>query len=55
MVLDDGTGLVELSLSNDFALRQWKSGFGFDCCSYISGCDCSYQTVMNSVCAQGCT
>ncbi|CAH8386627.1 unnamed protein product [Eruca vesicaria subsp. sativa] len=26
MVLDDGTGLVELSLSNDFALRQWKSG-----------------------------
>ncbi|KAF8116197.1 hypothetical protein N665_0020s0052 [Sinapis alba] len=26
MVLDDGTGLVELGLSTDFALRQWKSG-----------------------------
>lgn len=26
MVLDDGTGLVELGLSSDFALRQWKSG-----------------------------
>ncbi|VVA90491.1 unnamed protein product [Arabis nemorensis] len=26
MVLDDGTGLVELSLSSDFAIRQWKSG-----------------------------
>lgn len=27
VVLDDGTGLVELGLSSDFALRQWKSGF----------------------------
>uniref|UniRef100_A0A1J3DR99 RecQ-mediated genome instability protein 2 n=1 Tax=Noccaea caerulescens TaxID=107243 RepID=A0A1J3DR99_NOCCA len=26
VVLDDGTGLVELSLSSDFATRQWKSG-----------------------------
>lgn len=26
MVLDDGTGLVELGLSSDFSLRQWKSG-----------------------------
>lgn len=26
MVLDDGTGLVELGLSGDFAIRQWKSG-----------------------------
>lgn len=26
MVLDDGTGLVELGLSSDFAIRQWKSG-----------------------------
>ena len=40
MVLDDGTGLVELGLSNDFALRQWKSGFDtifsiFDFCSHV--------------------
>ncbi|KAG7653543.1 RecQ-mediated genome instability protein 2 [Arabidopsis suecica] len=26
LVLDDGTGLVELGLSGDFAIRQWKSG-----------------------------
>ncbi|KAL1201883.1 hypothetical protein V5N11_014843 [Cardamine amara subsp. amara] len=26
VVLDDGTGLVELCLSSDFAIRQWKSG-----------------------------
>ncbi|CAL9214173.1 unnamed protein product [Arabidopsis halleri] len=26
MILDDGTGLVELGLSSDFAIRQWKSG-----------------------------
>lgn len=26
VVLDDGTGLVELSLSSDFACRQWKLG-----------------------------
>lgn len=26
LVLDDGTGLLELGLTNDFALRQWKSG-----------------------------
>ncbi|EOA37194.1 hypothetical protein CARUB_v10010612mg [Capsella rubella] len=26
MILDDGTGLVELGLSSDFSLRQWKSG-----------------------------
>ncbi|XP_010488813.1 PREDICTED: recQ-mediated genome instability protein 2-like [Camelina sativa] len=26
MILDDGTGLVELGLSSKFALCQWKSG-----------------------------
>ncbi|CAN8294995.1 unnamed protein product [Cochlearia groenlandica] len=26
MVLDDGTGLIELGLASDFALRQWKLG-----------------------------
>ncbi|KAK9091877.1 hypothetical protein Syun_026788 [Stephania yunnanensis] len=25
-VLDDGSGLIELSLSNDFRLRDWKLG-----------------------------
>ncbi|XP_010557384.1 PREDICTED: uncharacterized protein LOC104826400 isoform X2 [Tarenaya hassleriana] len=26
MILDDGTGLVELGLSSEFGNRQWKSG-----------------------------
>ncbi|WRX33698.1 RecQ-mediated genome instability protein 2 - like 2 [Theobroma cacao] len=27
LLLDDGTGIVELSLSGDFRQRQWKKGF----------------------------
>lgn len=38
MVLDDGTGLVELGLSSDFALRQWKSGFNFDFLFFFALC-----------------
>ncbi|ESQ36047.1 hypothetical protein EUTSA_v10009077mg [Eutrema salsugineum] len=55
MVLDDGTGLVELGLCSDFAHRQWKSGFGTIFISLLVFGLVTIVRIKNNLFAQECT